>query len=319
MLAALFAACPAGTETNTATNENTVEKPKTVEAAVLEVDDTFSAAGEKKDGKFFDANLTDNFVGVAPNGLWDKAMVVKMIGDDKCENKSAPSTDRKVTELGEGTALLTGKGSGERTCDGNTTKSTENYAVLFVKDGETWKAAYYQTIPTSKPEEAKADDSKKEGEKPAANAEAKKEEPAAEAKKEEAPPAPKFQNDEAMAKTLLETEKKLWEAWSKNDTKPFEELLAANFMSYSADGLGDRASEIKSIGEGGCKINSFSLGDGTAVKVNDGLYIFTYKGNQDGTCGGEALDKVVYTTTIFTKDGDTWKPVFHMNTPEGKM
>ena len=30
MIAALFAACPAGTETNTASNENTEEKPKTV-------------------------------------------------------------------------------------------------------------------------------------------------------------------------------------------------------------------------------------------------------------------------------------------------
>ena len=324
MLAALFAACPSGTETNTASN--TVEKPKTVEATVLEVDDTFSAAGEKKDGKFFDTNLTGNFVGVSPTGLWDKAMIVKMIGDDKCENKPNPATDRKVVELGDGTALLTGKGSGERTCDGKTTKSSENYAVLFVKDGETWKAAYYQTIPTSTPEAAKADDAKKEGDKSVAESEAKKEEPAAkeekpaaEAKKEEAPAAPSIQSDETMAKTLLETEKKLWEAWSKGDTKPFEELLAANFMSYAVDGVGDRASEIKAIGEGDCKVSSYSLADGKAVKINDGLYIFTYKGNQEGTCGGKALDKVVYTTTIFTKDGDTWKPLFHMNTPAGKM
>ena len=90
---------------------------------------------------------------------------------------------------------------------------------------------------------------------------------------------------------------------------------AATFMLYSEDGLGDRASEIKAIGENECKLNSFSLADGKAIKVNDNLYIFTYKGTQDGTCGGEALDKVVYTTTIFTKDGETWKPAFHMNTP----
>lgn len=318
ILAALFAACPSGTETNTASNGNTEEKPKTVEAAILEVDDSFSAAGQKKDGKFFDANLTDSFVGVGSNGFWDKSMVVKMISDDPCEGKSNPSTDRKVTEISDGVALLTGKGSGERTCDGKTTKSGENFAILFVKDGETWKAAWYQGIQTMEEKVGPADDAKKEGEAKSEEPAAKEEKPAAEPKKEEAPPAPKFQNDEAMAKTLLETENKLWDAWSKNDTKPFEELLAANFMSYSADGLGDRAAEIKSIGEGGCKLNSFSLEDGKAVKVNDNLYIVFYKGNQDGTCGGKALDKVVYTSTIFTKDGDTWKPLFHMNTAEKK-
>lgn len=330
MLAALFAACPSGTETNTATNENTEEQPKTVEAAVLEVDDTFAAAGLKKDGKFFEANIADNFIGVSAGGFWDKAMVVKMISDDPCEGKSNPPADRKVMEMGDGVALLTGKGSGERTCNGETTKSADNYAVLFVKDGETWKAAYYQNIQTMEEKVGPAEGAAKEGEKPAADAEAKKEEPAADAakegekpaaeeKKEEAPMTPKFQSDEAVAKTLLETENKLWEAWSKSDTKPFEEMLAANFMSYSADGLGDRAAEIKAIGENECKLNSFSLSDGKAIKVNDGLYIFSYKGTQDGKCGDKALDKVVYTTTIFTKDGDMWKPLFHMNSPAASM
>ena len=211
---------------------------------------------------------------------------------------------------------MTGKTSGERTCDGETIKSAQNFALLWVKDGETWKVAWYQGILTMEEKVGPADGAKKE--EPAADA-AKEEKPAAEEKKDEAPMVPKIQNDEEMAKALLETENKLWEAWSKNDTKPFEEMLAANFIIYSADGLGDRASEIKAIGENDCKLNSFSLADGKATKINDNLYVFTYKGTQDGTCGGKALDKVVYTTTIFTKDGDTWKPLFHMNTPEQKM
>ncbi len=314
LLAALLAACPAETGTNTETNENTEEPAKTVEAAILEVDDSFTEAGKKKDVKFYEANVSDDFVGVMGNGRADKAMVLKWIGDDPCEPVSSSTSDRKVVELGDGVALMTGKGSGERKCGDKTEKNSDVYAVLWEKDGEAWKAAYYQSIdieekvmPADK--DAKAEEGAAKEEKPAAEGEAKK---------EEAPVEPKIANDEEMAKTLLEIENKLWEAWSKNDIKPFEETLAANFMSLSADGVGDRAAEIKAIGEGGCKINSFSLSDGMATKVNDGLYIFTYKGMQDGTCGEEALDKVVYTTTIFTKDGDAWKPMFHMNSPEPK-
>jgi hypothetical protein len=321
LIAALFVGCPAGTETNT--NENTnanAEAPaKTVEAAVLETDDSFTAAAQKKDGKFFEANLVENFVGQSGQGPADKALIVKYIGEDPCESKPNPATDRKVVELADGIALMTGKSSGERSCGSDTKKVAEQYAVLWVKDGDAWKAAYYQGIELPVKEEAKADDAAK----PAAEGEAKKEEakPAAEgeAKKEEAPMKPNVPNDEAMAKTLLEIEKTLWAAWAKGDTKPFEDTLAANFMSLSADGVGDRAAEIKDIASGGCKISNWSIDDAKATKVNDNFYVMTYKGNQAGTCGEEALPKVTYTSTIFMKDGETWKPVFHANSPASKM
>jgi hypothetical protein len=313
MIAAMFAGCPAGTETGTNENANAnAEAPaKTVEAAVLETDDTFTAAAQKKDGKFFEANLVDNFVGQSGQGPADKAMIVKYIGEDPCESKPNPPTDRKVVELADGIALMTGKSSGERSCGSDTKKVAEQYAVLWVKDGDAWKAAYYHGIELPMKEEAKAEgEANKEEAKPAAEGEAKK---------EEAPMKPNIPNDEAMAKTLLDIEKGLWDAWAKGDTKPFEDTLAANFMSLSADGVGDRAAEIKDIGGGGCKISNWSIEDAKATKINDNFYVMTYKGNQTGTCGDEALPKLVYTSTIFMKDGDAWKPVFHANSPASKM
>ena len=324
MLAALFAACPSGTDTNTNANGNTEEQPKTVADAVMEVDDTFSAANLKKDGKFFEANVADNFIGVNAGGFFDKAMTVKYIADNPCEGKSNPPTDRKVTEMGEGVALVTGKGSGERTCDGETTKSADNYAVLFVKDGETWKAAYYQNIQTMEEKVGPADDAKKEGDKPAADAEAKKEEPAADAakteekpaaeeKKEEAPMTPKFQNDEEIAKALAAIENDLWAAWAKKDAKPFEDVLAADFQDYSAEGIMDRAAALKSYTEHKCEVTSSALSDTNATKINDNLVIFSYKAVSKGTCEGKPMpDAPAYVASIWKKEGDSWKAVFHM-------
>ncbi|HUF03148.1 MAG TPA: nuclear transport factor 2 family protein [Aridibacter sp.] len=318
--AAMFAACPPGTETGNTNGSNTngEEAEKSLQAAIEEIDDQFGVEMSKKNVAFFEENVADNLVGQGPQGRMDKPMGVHFIKTNKCESKSDPATERKVHELSDDVALLTGKSSGERTCDGKTEKMAGRYAVLWVKDGDKWKAAFYHGIPLPANEEAKADDAEKDEEKPAADAEAKKEDKtAAEGAADEAAPMPKENapNDAELAKTLLDIEKTLWEAFAKNDTKPFEERLAAEFVSLRPTGEADRAAELKSIGEHKCEVKSWSLSEEKATKVNDNFVILTYKGNQDGTCGDEALDKVIYTSTIFMKDGDTWKPVFHANTP----
>lgn len=327
MLAALFAACPSGTDTNTNANGNTEEQPKSVADALMEVDDSFSAASLRKDGTFFEANIADNFVGANAQGFFDKAMTVNYVSKNPCENKANPASDRKVTELGDGVALMTGKSSGEETCDGETTKGASNYAVLWVKDGETWKAAYYQTIQTMEEKVGPAEDAAKEGDQPAAEGEAKAEEPAADAAKEEKPAAeekteeapmtPKLQNDEELAKALAEKENDLWAAYAKKDAKPFEDALAANFQELNAEGLLDRAAALKTYTEHNCEVTSSALSDTNATKINDNLVVFTYKAMSKGTCDGKAMpDAPAYVSSIWVKEGDAWKAVFHMMSQE---
>jgi hypothetical protein len=314
-VAALFAGCPAGTETGTNSNENAnAEAPaKTVEEAVLEVDKQFSEASKKKDVKFYEANLTDNFAAVTPGGFFDKPSGLKMMSDDKCEPGDSSDSDKKVTEIADGVALLTGKGSSERTCDGKTTKSEEHFAVLFVKDSDTWKAAYYQ----GKPIPAKEED------KPAAEGEAKKEElpaaPAAkeEPKKEEVPMAPKFASDDELTKALAGKEGELWAAWAKKDIKPFEDAFAADFNEMTSEGLVGRADVLKQIAENKCEVTGTSIGESHAIKIKDDLVLFIYKGSANGKCGDVALGSA-YDASIWKKDGDNWKVVFHMESEAAK-
>lgn len=313
-----FTACPPGTDTvNTNTsNTNGEGGEKSLQAQIEEIDDQFGTEMSKKNDAFFDEHVADNFVGVGNQGRMDKAQGLFFIKNNKCESKPSVSSDRKVHELADGVALLTGMGAGEQTCDGKTEKSSERYAVLWVKEGDKWKGAFYHQIMLPAEKEAEADDAAKPEEKPAADAEAKKEEkPAAdgEAKAMEEMPKENAPNDAELAKTLLDIEKTLWGAWAKGDTKPFEETLADKFISLNEDGETDRAGEIKMIGEGKCEVKSWSLTDEKATKINENFVVLTYTSNQDGSCGGEALDKKVFTSTIFMKDGDAWKPVFHAN------
>ena len=302
----LIIGCGGGTETTENTNTNTEKKPKSVAEQIQEVGDSLTAAAEKKDAKVFEANLWADFVGVGTGGFADKAWVLKYIADEPCDVKSDPGTDRKVTELGDGIALVTAKGSQQKTCDGKTEKVTWNSAALWVKDGDSWKIAYRQTIPTSKPEAAA--DAAKEGDKPAA-----------EEKKEAAPRTVQLKSDDDLARKFAGIENDLWAAFAKKDTKPFEEVLAPNFFEMHADGVKDRAAILKGIAENPCQITSSSISDASATKVNDNFVIFTYKGTAKGTCEGKALpDTPMYVTTLWMKDGENWKAVFHMESQEMK-
>ncbi|REJ76230.1 MAG: nuclear transport factor 2 family protein [Acidobacteria bacterium] len=320
-----FTACPpADTGSNPGDNSagNTTGEAS-VEESVVAFDNSAQEAWKNKNGKFFDENLTDNFVGVSQRGRADKAMVVASISSDECDIKSARSTDSKVTEIAEGVAIQTGKNDVDGTCEGKDLPDSQ-FVTLLVKDGDKWKAAYHQTRPI----EAASDDSgdgdeaeKSEGgEKPAAEAEngddAENKEGAAEAEKPAAPPMPKFSNDEAAAEELTKLETDLWAAWAEKDTKPFEGVLADDFIELTADGPKDRAAILKQIAEHNCEIDSTGLSEAIATKVADNMYVFSYYGRATGKCDGETIPSAPnYTTTVFRKDGDVWKAVFHMGTP----
>lgn len=310
LFAAVLAGCPSGAGTNTNANANSsTEAPaKDLKATLLEVDKNFTVASKNKDTKFFEENVTDNFAGVTPGGFFDKPSGIKSMSEDKCEDGPSSNTDINVKELGEGIALFTGKGTSERTCEGKTTKYEGNFAVLYVKDGDTWKAAYYQSAQAPVKEEAKSDEGAKKEEKPAAKAEDKT---------KEAPMTPKFADDDELARTLTGKEGDLWAAWAKKDTKPFEEAFAADFQEMTPEGLKARADVLKQIAENKCEITGTSVGSTHAIKINDDLVLFIYKGSANGTCEGKPAG-AAYDASIWKKDGDNWKVVFHMESPEMK-
>lgn len=293
-----FGACDGAQETSnsntgneSATESAAAETDKDVKGTLSEMELSAYKAWMNKDGKFFEGFLTDNYVSVGANGRGDREMSVKAITDFPCEVKSVQKGDNEVTELGDGIALLTSKDSVDVFCDGKKLPSPNWAATLYVKEGDKWQAAYHQTRPAK---DAKG----------------------------EAPPAPESStdkpgadSDQEMTEALMAIDKGLWEAWSKKDTKPFEENLTENYVGYGDEGRSDRAAYIKEMGENKCDLKSMSQDAANSTKINDNLYMLTYKSNLDGACDGTALPETIWSTSFFVKDGDKWKSAFWMGTP----
>lgn len=290
-LAAASTACgPAATSGANTANTTNAAKPvataPTKESLVAMENKAFEA-WSKKDGKFFEGLMTDNFVAMTPMGPVDKTASLKEITESKCEVKSYSFSDEQMTPVGADVAVLTYKASADYTCDGKKQPGNVWAASIYTRSGNEWKAVYHNETPV-------ADPNAKPGPPP--------------------PPSIKEATEtkpDALTETLLSEEKKNWEAWKTRDAKILEDALTKDFIAIEATGRMDKAATIKAWAESKCDVKSYSLTDAKSVSINPTTAMLTFRGNAEGTCDGQPLSNL-WATTLFTKDGETWRPVFYM-------
>jgi ketosteroid isomerase-like protein len=197
-------------------------------------------------------------------------------------------------------------------------------ATVYVKEGDSWKAAYHNEVPIVEPKAAKVDEKKpapppakyepapasnvntpaNTGAKPAANTSAN------------ASTAAKPAN---LTAELTAVEKSGWEAWKAKDAKKFDEILAKDITFVDHNGMmtAGKDAVIKLWTDPSCEVKSVDVTDSNATEITPGVAILTYKGKASGTCGGSPVTDL-WGTTVSMKDGDTWKAVYIFETPMAK-
>lgn len=119
---------------------------------------------------------------------------------------------------------------------------------------------------------------------------------------------------------LLAMEKAANEAWIKGDTKHFEGMLDDKFVSYEGGTRMTKAEMIKMLGSAKCEVKEgWKLEEPQLAKINDDTYAMTYKTTMDGNCtmDGKSMKMPSPTraSSVWIRSGDTWKGVFHAETP----
>jgi ketosteroid isomerase-like protein len=304
--AIVFAACNGGIIDNKATNGNanntnaaktTASAPAPTKEALMALETKASEAWKNKDGKFWEGFLADNFVGLGPDGKrYDKAALLKMMSGDKCEVKSYSFSDDQMIAAGADAAILTYKITADYKCPGQPSIPNSWGASVFVRSGDTWKAAYYNEMPIPDPNAKPADAPKAPPAEKKTAADDKKAE--TEKDKPAAPPS-----DDALVAAV----KKGWEAWKNRDAKALGDVITKDFVlidpmakRYDHDGA------VKSWTEQKCEIKSVSFADEIGTPITKDMGIVTLKGVADGTCDGHPAGSL-FGSYIMVKDGDTWK------------
>jgi len=129
-------------------------------------------------------------------------------------------------------------------------------------------------------------------------------------------PAPKPAMTRAQSqRTIIATEKKLWEAWKSKDAKPFKANLSADSIQVGETGVGTKNMIVEAMGHSDCEVKSYELSDIKVTFFNNSTAMITYKGTQDGTCGGTALPAAVWASSAYVMRNGKWLAASHQETP----
>ncbi len=128
-------------------------------------------------------------------------------------------------------------------------------------------------------------------------------------------PAPKPAMSRAQSqKIIVATEKKLWEAWKKQDSKPFKAYLSADSLMVSDNGVANKAASLKEMSSMQCDIKSYDLSDIKVTFFSSDAAFLTYKASQNGTCGGQTVPPAVWASSLYLRRGGKWFAASHQET-----
>ncbi len=326
---------PATTNTNTNTNMNTAPSATAPTAAsLMALENKAWEAYKNKDGKYFEGFLGDSMISGHGEGSMARAEVVKMISEGKHEVKSFSLSDPHVTLAGSDAVVITYKATVDGVEDGKPIPSPATVATVFVRSGSDWKAVYHNEVAIVEAAKTSGDSAKKDSAAPAAD-EKKEAAPAASSDKKETATSPAAGNsnsasnsnstasstDAALTDALMAIEKKGWEGWKAKDAKALDEITAKDFVFVDPEGKATfgRADVMKMwTTDNPCTVSSVSLSDGKAVSITKDAAILVVKGTAVGTCGDVKLEPL-WNTSVFVKEGDTWKVAYIFESPIRKM
>lgn len=284
---------PAGNATaSNTTNANSAAKPAgPSKDALVAIEKKAWEDWAARNEKGIDGYMAKNFVSVGNNGASLRADTLKSWTTHKCEMKELAFSNEKVTEMGDGVAMLTFQAKADIKCDGKTGPDPMNVSVLYVKEGDAWKAMYYQEVP------------------------------AADAKGEYAPPSTPVDKVKELASLsapdegIVTVEKKLWDTWKAQDRKGFEEGISAKFFANGRAGQMDREAYIKGAFDPPCKVESASAGSMKAMEINKDLTMIIYRASQKGTCGTDKLPENVMSVSIYGRENGKPMAMYYMENP----
>jgi len=307
--ALVLAAC--GTPTKSTDIETSAAPTKPTAAvttpdALLALDKQANAAYLMSDPKFFEGMLNEKFVMREDGRQMDKAAIVKLIAGHKCNVKDWKLEDPLMARINADAYVLSYRGTFDGSCIGSTGKpmkipSPVRAATVWVRAGDEWRAAFHGQDPIFDPKN------------PPSLARAVGEQ---ESKKDDrASTHAKIATDPSTV-AMMAVEKSVWDAWMAKDGAKLQELTTPDlsFQNIYGTYFANKADTLKNWTSAYCDIKSVTVTDGEGILLSPVIGILNRTGTAEGSCNGQKLSPVpIYGTSVYVKDGDSWKLAFSLN------
>jgi hypothetical protein len=126
---------------------------------------------------------------------------------------------------------------------------------------------------------------------------------------------------------LVKLEMSAFQAWKAKDAQFWDAFLSDKFVGWGSFGRLGKASAKMEYTGADCEINSYALSNEQVSALGKSAALITYKETVSGTCGGQMIPDnswvagngqnvgPIWGTSIYAKDGGTWKWTFGINLP----
>jgi hypothetical protein len=284
-------------------NANSTAAAAPTKESLMALETKANEAWKNKDLKFWDTFLSSRMIGYSKDGKFGKADLAKMMENEKCEVKSYALSEEQMTQLGPDAAMVTYKNAQDATCNGQKVPANVWVATIYVREGGEWKALWHGEAPMPDPNA-----------KPAAAAPAKPADTAAKASPAANSSPATTTAPDAATEAMFSLEKKAWDAWKAKDAKGLEDWSSANMVSFTDKGRENRADAIKTWTTDGCEVKTINLTDPTTVSLGPDHSLLLFRAAVDGRCNGQQIPALIG-SSVYVKEGGTWKALFTMNSP----
>jgi len=119
---------------------------------------------------------------------------------------------------------------------------------------------------------------------------------------------------------LMALEKQANEAYTRGDSKFFEDLLSEKFVMREGEQRIDKAKTVKMIPGVQCDVRTWNLDEPWMARIDADTYVSSYRGTWDGTCTGPdgkamKIPSPIRAATIWVRSADRWQAAFHGENP----
>lgn len=114
---------------------------------------------------------------------------------------------------------------------------------------------------------------------------------------------------------LLELDKKANEAWIKRDAKFFDDILSDKYVSFLGGKRTSKGDELRMIAATACEVTKWDVTEPQLTMIDADTAALIYTSTVDGTCGGQKIPSPNRAATIWVREADKWRSVYHNETP----
>lgn len=121
-----------------------------------------------------------------------------------------------------------------------------------------------------------------------------------------------------LKRTLVELEKKSWEAWKNHDGKFFQQFLSDDHAEVGFGGVANKATVVAVVASPACVVKSYAIDKFELVRFDANTALLTYHAEQDTTCGGQVVPSPVWVSSLYLRRHGRWLNAVYQQTQTGK-